>query len=224
MQSLWGSRGRRPSQLATVTIGDSSAEVDRRAASAFRTLAAILGRHGYRARSAGGYNDRDIAGTTTPSMHAYGLAVDVDPDINPDGSTLRTALPTAAVAEIVGLRTPGGDRVFRWGGDWDDDARTPHTYYDAMHFEIQASPGELGSFQDVEWPQSDMMKVPTPETIRRGAKGTSVVAVQGTVGVAADGIFGERTEAAVRNWQRRHRLAIDGIVGPDTWAAIVTTW
>ncbi|MEB3224106.1 MAG: peptidoglycan-binding domain-containing protein [Candidatus Sericytochromatia bacterium] len=35
-----------------------------------------------------------------------------------------------------------------------------------------------------------------------------------------DGVFGPRTEAAVRALQHRHGLAVDGIVGPRTWALL----
>lgn len=39
--------------------------------------------------------------------------------------------------------------------------------------------------------------------------------------IAADGIFGPRTEAAVRLFQRDNRLTVDGIVGPVTWPFLV---
>jgi peptidoglycan hydrolase-like protein with peptidoglycan-binding domain len=39
--------------------------------------------------------------------------------------------------------------------------------------------------------------------------------------VAVDGIFGPRTDAAVRAFQREKGLADDGIVGPRTWPALV---
>ncbi|MEV4702898.1 peptidoglycan-binding protein [Actinoplanes sp. NPDC049316] len=39
--------------------------------------------------------------------------------------------------------------------------------------------------------------------------------------VAVDGIFGPKTDAAVRSFQRDAGLAVDGIVGPHTWSALI---
>ena len=36
----------------------------------------------------------------------------------------------------------------------------------------------------------------------------------------ADGIFGPKTEAAVKKWQKDHGLIPDGIIGPKTWASL----
>ena len=57
-------------------------------------------------------------------------------------------------------------------------------------------------------------------TLRRGATGALVEQVQATLGVAGPDVFGPKTEAAVRAFQRAHRLVPDGIVGPLTWAAL----
>lgn len=35
------------------------------------------------------------------------------------------------------------------------------------------------------------------------------------------GLFGHSTETAVRDFQMKNRLTVDGIVGPQTWVALV---
>ena len=41
-------------------------------------------------------------------------------------------------------------------------------------------------------------------------------------GVQIDGIFGPQTDAAVRGFQQALAIAVDGIVGPITWRALVS--
>jgi N-acetyl-anhydromuramyl-L-alanine amidase AmpD len=62
-------------------------------------------------------------------------------------------------------------------------------------------------------------------TLALGARGEPVHHLQSLLrrlgyDVAADSIFGPLTEQAVRDLQRRRGLAVDGIVGPRTWAAL----
>jgi transglycosylase-like protein/putative peptidoglycan binding protein len=56
--------------------------------------------------------------------------------------------------------------------------------------------------------------------LTRGSGGPAVSAVQRALGVPADGVFGKRTEANVRLFQARHHLLVDGMVGPQTRAAL----
>jgi peptidoglycan hydrolase-like protein with peptidoglycan-binding domain len=58
-------------------------------------------------------------------------------------------------------------------------------------------------------------------TLRRGARGDLVKEIQTRAGIAADGIFGADTEAAVRRFQRDRGMVPDGIVGPKTWAVLM---
>jgi peptidoglycan hydrolase-like protein with peptidoglycan-binding domain len=57
-------------------------------------------------------------------------------------------------------------------------------------------------------------------TLRRGATGDLINQIQAKIGVAVDGHFGAKTEAAMRAFQTTHGLVPDGIVGPKTWAAL----
>lgn len=63
----------------------------------------------------------------------------------------------------------------------------------------------------------------SPRTLRPAdppMRGDDVRRVQDVVGVKVDGIYGPRTTAAVKAWQRAHELVADGIVGPLTRAAM----
>ena len=69
--------------------------------------------------------------------------------------------------------------------------------------------------------------------LRRGSSGPSVVVIQVELNrisqnypaipklATTDGIFGSRTEAAVRKFQEIFNLTVDGVVGKATWYALV---
>jgi peptidoglycan hydrolase-like protein with peptidoglycan-binding domain len=67
-----------------------------------------------------------------------------------------------------------------------------------------------------------------PTTLRLNSRGAEVRQLQGLLNrylhpspnLSADGVFGRRTEAAVRLYQAHVGLGIDGIVGSNTWAAL----
>ena len=46
---------------------------------------------------------------------------------------------------------------------------------------------------------------------------THVKKIQGKVGTTKDGIFGPKTQAGVKSFQRKAKIKVDGIVGPVTW-------
>lgn len=70
--------------------------------------------------------------------------------------------------------------------------------------------------------------VPDYPHIRLGSRGRAVTDAQtllaalGHVVGAIDGVFGPRTDAAARKFQRSEGLTPDGIIGPRTWAALIT--
>ncbi|MBD2741612.1 peptidoglycan-binding protein [Coleofasciculus sp. FACHB-1120] len=62
--------------------------------------------------------------------------------------------------------------------------------------------------------------------LKRGAKGEVVMTLQQVLLVTGDfndeinGVFGPHTDAAVRFFQKRNGLLVDGIVGKNTWYAL----
>ena len=56
--------------------------------------------------------------------------------------------------------------------------------------------------------------------LQSGSEGRQVRILQHTLGIAVDGVYGPHTEAAVRAFQRREGLPVDGVVGPRTSAAL----
>jgi hypothetical protein len=64
-------------------------------------------------------------------------------------------------------------------------------------------------------------------TLRSGSSGSAVRALQSQLtahghSTAVDGQFGSNTEAQVRAFQTAARIGVDGIVGPQTWQALVS--
>ncbi|GAA5199166.1 peptidoglycan-binding protein [Microbacterium jejuense] len=58
-------------------------------------------------------------------------------------------------------------------------------------------------------------------TVRQGDHGEAVRAAQSLVGATIDGDFGPLTDAAVRRFQQLVLPPADGIVGPETWHALM---
>lgn len=68
--------------------------------------------------------------------------------------------------------------------------------------------------------EDDPMKAAMP-TVRRGARGESVKILQRELKIAVDGVFGPATEAAVKEFQTSKGMEADGIVGFYTWQALL---
>jgi len=196
---------------------------------AFSALAYCLLAYEYMLRPAecGAFNCRRITGGSGYSLHAYGVALDLNWNTNPYTNKLVTDMPPGLRREILRIRTLQGRPVFVWGGDWDNVASTPHGHYDAMHWEIAATPEELRA--GIDW---DTVILPSMTANRPalwpvcqlGDRHPVVGVAQrklGLVGTQADGIFGPATEAAVRAHQERMKLKPDGVVAAGTWTSLL---
>lgn len=106
--------------------------VQRDTAMGWVLFADVMRRWNYFFLESGGgtYNCRTIAGSSEWSLHAYALALDLNPSKNPDGST-QTDQPEGFRADCKAL-VAGNRRIFMWGGDW-----LGH-YIDTMHWQIGA--------------------------------------------------------------------------------------
>jgi peptidoglycan hydrolase-like protein with peptidoglycan-binding domain len=65
-------------------------------------------------------------------------------------------------------------------------------------------------------------------TVRRDDTGEFVKAAQTELdrhnySLVIDGIFGDKTDAAVRQFQNTDGLDVDGVVGPNTWRGLITS-
>ncbi len=72
-------------------------------------------------------------------------------------------------------------------------------------------------------PAKKTVNVSKYPTIKKGSKGTYVKKLQtklGFTGKAVDGVFGAKTEAKVKAYQKKHKLKADGIVGQATWKTL----
>ena len=66
-------------------------------------------------------------------------------------------------------------------------------------------------------------------TLRIGSQGEYVSYLQSILNyygyaIAVDGIFGKKTEDAVKKFQKSRNLKVDGIVGPKTWNALLADY
>lgn len=126
----WGAPGDE-SNIVSVTAGGRTFRVHRLARTNFmgfvNDLVNVLG---YRPQVIGGYNDRNIAGTSRKSNHAWGAAIDIDPSRNPyyaSGSGGPYALPKKGLVQLARKWGLG------WGGEWNNSK-------DYMHFEVIGAP------------------------------------------------------------------------------------
>lgn len=70
------------------------------------------------------------------------------------------------------------------------------------------------------WPNAAADALPRRE-LQEGSTGADVAELQFSLGIVpADGDFGAITEAQVCSFQAAAKLGADGVVGPDTWAAV----
>ncbi|XTZ13869.1 peptidoglycan-binding protein [Micromonospora echinospora] len=177
-------------------------------------------------KSCWGHAPRAIVGSSAPSRHWPGIAVDANATQHPLGASgTFTAGERKALDKLLASFTYKGKRVFRWGGNYSGRK-------DEMHVEINVD--RSTALAAVKALQTKPPTTPPPappssrkagsRELRRGSEGADVEFLQRWIGSAwcgpADGDFGERTLAGVKRYQRMKGLKVDGIVGRNTWRAM----
>ncbi len=100
--------------------------------------------------------------------------------------------------------------------------RTTLSYWKSRRYYVGVR--RLQSFSLLPDPAGTPKPVSYPPTIRKGSKGKWVKTLQKKLAkLTVDGQFGAKTDVRVRAWQKAHKLAVDGIVGPKTWKSLGIT-
>lgn len=92
---------------------------------------------------------------------------------------------------------------------------------------ISRNGGKGGTVEGGEPTTPTTPNAPSNGNLQVGSRGAAVETLQRDLTklgypLAADGIFGQKTDAAVKRFQRDKNLSVDGIVGPRTRAAIAS--
>jgi hypothetical protein len=204
---------------------------------AIRALEAALKAGGYTPKSAWAYNFRGIGGKSCScssygncSLHGFGIAIDIDPRINPyvrssNFSWASTAFSPNQIALIEGIKNTKGEQVWFWGGRW-------FSIKDYMHFEAYVDPASTA----INWstvPGEPTGPIPTEDdemALKKGDKGNAVGKLQVALmnerkdslpKYGADKDFGDETEAAVKDYQRRADLPQTGQADGVTFSLLM---
>lgn len=170
------------------------------------------------------------------SCHASGTAFDWRASAHPNGTAVSKTWTAAQVKQIRAILAEV-DGTVHWGGDGWGKGST----IDSMHFEIATGT----TMEQLATVAKKISAAPVPQpapapspvyyrgvlgsrVLQNGAQGDDVGKLQSILNdryplyskLACDGIFGDRTEAVVRQFQSRSGLAVDGIVGHATFKAL----
>lgn len=78
----------------------------------------------------------------------------------------------------------------------------------------------VSSFDTKKHPHAAAGSANGGQFVQSGSSGAEVRSVQHRIGAKVDGQFGAKTTAAVKRFQREHRLVVDGVVGKQTALAL----
>ncbi|MCL2082955.1 MAG: peptidoglycan-binding protein [Oscillospiraceae bacterium] len=178
----------------------------------------------------------NATGAGMSSYHMWGLAFDFCQNVPGNMYPADFMKKGGAIGKKLGLV---------WGGDFKSIVDTPHFEFRALG-DISSLKTRYGTLDALKktWPgtaatvpaappsttktHASPLNAPAkiPVTIKRGSKGENVKLLQrelnkrGAV-LKVDGDFGPKTDAAVRAYQKKQGLVVDGVVGEKTWKRLL---
>ncbi|MFD9628686.1 peptidoglycan-binding protein, partial [Peribacillus muralis] len=168
---------------------------------------------------------------TMRSYHIVGQALDFVPVVNGKTDWSKYGNPdiknAIAKAKELGLS---------WGGDWPSFVDKPHLEYNRIGYgsDTFETKGKADFKVDEKPAKKPTVTASKPVTskgtlLKKGSRGAAVEDLQDklisfgyTIG-KADGVFGEKTENAIKSLQESNKLKVDGIVGLTTLKAVKAT-
>jgi hypothetical protein len=151
----------------------------------------------------GSYNNRNVRGGSTKSLHAYGRAFDIGASKEIMYKISRYLQKVPNIQYVIYNR-----EISYRGGAWRKyTGVNPHT--DHVHADFP-----------VDFRYSGAVGAPGTgaPTVKEGSTGGWVETLQSFFsGLKMDGKFGKETEKAVKDFQENRGLEADGIAGKKTW-------
>lgn len=228
--AAWGQPCKIP--FSSITFFGKKYNVHRDTAITWPVFESICAKHRYapEGTDTGFYNCRHMRhDPKLPwSAHSWATALDLDWLQNPAGNKLITNMPKPLIQELQTVKTTSGAYVWMWGGDWDRNPGTGHSYYDAMHWETVAHPLDLatgiaGYTTPTTPPEEDDV------VLKQGDRSNAVRALQRHLNdwktefnLLEDGIFGASTASAVRAYQDAAGLPVTGACDSFTFGLLAT--
>lgn len=160
-----------------------------------------------------GYAFRPVRGSSRPSFHSAGIALDLNAPKHPLG--VRNTFRPQQQERIRHLARKYG---LRWGGDYKVRA-------DDMHVEVIVPAQRARELVKALQSPPPLKASPGSPVLRDRSAGPAVRVLQTHLcdkgfRTAVDGVFGPGTAKTVKAFQAARGLKADGVVGPATWVAL----